>query len=46
MGSLIAGGVWGVVSWAIAMAAMEVEEDVKAAEAAQVTEGEKEDVPQ
>ena len=43
MGSLIAGGVWGVVSWAIATAAMEVEEDVKAAEAAP---GEREDVPQ
>jgi hypothetical protein len=46
MGSLFAGGVWGVVSWAIATAAMEVEEDVKAAESAQVIEGEEEDVPQ
>lgn len=46
MGSLIAGGVWGVVSWAIATAAMEVEEDVRAAEAAQVAPGETEDVPQ
>ena len=43
MGSLIAGGVWGVMSWAIATAAMEVEEDVQQAEAAQ---GEKDDVPQ
>jgi hypothetical protein len=34
MGSLISGGVWGIVSWAIATAAMEVEEDVKQAEAA------------
>jgi hypothetical protein len=34
MGSLISGGVWGIVSWAIATAAMEVEEDVRQAEAA------------
>ena len=46
MGSLIAGGVWGIVSWAIATAAMEVEEDVKAAEAAQAASGETEDVSQ
>jgi hypothetical protein len=46
MGSLIAGGVWGIVSWAIATAAMEVEEDVRAAEAAQAAPGETEDVPQ
>ena len=46
MGSLIAGGVWGIVSWAIATAAMEVEEDVKAAETAQAAPGETEDVPQ
>ena len=32
MGSLIAGGVWGVVSWAIATAAVEVERDVQQAE--------------
>ena len=31
MGSLIAGGVWGVVSWAIATAAVEVEDDVQQA---------------
>lgn len=28
MGSLISGGVWGLVSWAIATAAVEVENDV------------------
>lgn len=28
VGSLIAGGVWGLVSWAIATAAVEVERDV------------------
>jgi hypothetical protein len=33
MGSLISGGVWGLVSWAIATAAMEVEEDIRQAEA-------------
>ncbi|MFQ5614791.1 MAG: hypothetical protein ACE5H9_21935 [Anaerolineae bacterium] len=27
-GSLISGGVWGLVSWAIATAAVEVEEDI------------------
>ncbi len=32
MGSLISGGVWGLVSWAIATAAVEVEEDVAQAE--------------
>ncbi len=31
VGSLIAGGVWGIVSWAIATAAVEVEEDVQQA---------------
>lgn len=34
VGSLIAGGVWGLVSWAIATAAVEVEEDVQAAQTA------------
>jgi hypothetical protein len=34
VGSLISGGVWGLVSWAIATAAVEVEEDVQAAQAA------------
>jgi hypothetical protein len=33
MGSLISGGVWGVVSWGIATAAVEVEQDVSLAEA-------------
>jgi hypothetical protein len=28
MGALISGGTWGVVSWAIATAAVEVERDV------------------
>jgi hypothetical protein len=32
MGSLISGGVWGVVSWAIATAAVEVEADVQEAQ--------------
>lgn len=32
MGSVIAGGVWGVVSWAIATAAVEVERDVQHSE--------------
>ena len=32
MGALIAGGTWGVVSWAIATAAVEVERDVAEAE--------------
>ena len=31
MGTLISGGVWGVVSWAIATAAVEVEADVQQA---------------
>ncbi|RMF01221.1 MAG: hypothetical protein D6768_11065 [Chloroflexi bacterium] len=31
MGALISGGVWGVVSWAIATAAVEVENDVQQA---------------
>ena len=33
VGSLISGGVWGLVSWAIATAAVEVEEDVQQAQA-------------
>lgn len=32
VGSLISGGVWGVVSWAIATAAVEVEDDVQQAQ--------------
>lgn len=32
MGTLISGGVWGVVSWAIATAAVEVENDVQQAQ--------------
>ena len=32
MGSLISGGVWGLVSWGIATAAVEVENDVSAAQ--------------
>lgn len=32
IGSLISGGVWGLVSWAIATAAVEVEEDVHQAQ--------------
>ena len=32
VGSLISGGVWGLVSWAIATAAVEVEEDVQQAQ--------------
>ena len=32
IGSLISGGVWGLVSWAIATAAVEVEEDVRQAQ--------------
>ncbi len=35
VGSLISGGVWGLVSWAIATAAVEVEEDVQQAQAAE-----------
>ncbi len=33
VGSLISGGTWGLVSWAIATAAVEVEKDVSQAEA-------------
>ena len=33
VGSLISGGTWGLVSWAIATAAVEVEQDVYQAEA-------------
>jgi hypothetical protein len=33
MGSLISGVVWGLVSWALATAAVEVEEDVQQAQA-------------
>jgi hypothetical protein len=33
IGSLISGGTWGLVSWAIATAAVDVEEDVRQAEA-------------
>jgi hypothetical protein len=33
IGSLISGGTWGLVSWAIATAAVEVEQDVRQAEA-------------
>jgi hypothetical protein len=32
MGSLISGATWGLVSWALATAAVEVEEDVRQAE--------------
>lgn len=35
VGSLISGGVWGLVSWAIATAAVEVEQDVQEAQAAE-----------
>jgi hypothetical protein len=38
MGSLISGLVWGLVSWAIATAAVEVEEDVQQAQAEAETE--------
>lgn len=37
MGSLIAGATWGIVSWAIAYAAVEVENDVREAELARET---------
>ena len=33
VGSLISGGVWGIVSWAIATATVEVEDDVQRAQA-------------
>jgi hypothetical protein len=36
MGALISGGTWGLVSWAIATAAVEVERDVAEAEHAEV----------
>lgn len=39
VGSLISGITWGLVSWAIATAAMEVEEDVRQAEADNNEEG-------
>lgn len=32
VGSLISGGVWGIVSWAIATATVEVEDDVQQAQ--------------
>ena len=38
VGSLIAGLTWGLVSWAIATAAVEVEKDVSQAEAASTEE--------
>lgn len=38
VGSLISGLTWGLVSWAIATAAVEVEEDVREAEAGQQEE--------
>ena len=38
IGSLISGGVWGLVSWAIATAAVEVEADVQEAELEQQRE--------
>lgn len=38
VGSLISGGVWGIVSWAIATAAVEVEDDVQRAQADSDTE--------
>lgn len=37
IGSLISGGVWGLVSWAIATAAVEVEADVQQAQMDQTT---------
>ena len=37
IGSLISGGVWGLVSWAIATAAVEVEADVQQAQLDQTT---------
>jgi len=42
IGSLIAGGVWGLVSWAIATAAVEVEEDVRQAQTQAETQPEAE----
>lgn len=38
VGSLISGGTWGIVSWAIATAAVEVEKDVAEAEATEQNE--------
>ena len=38
MGTLISGVVWGLVSWAIATAAVEVEEDVQEAQAQEDTQ--------
>jgi len=38
VGSLISGGVWGIVSWAIATAAVEVEDDVQRAQTDSDTE--------
>jgi hypothetical protein len=35
VGSLISGGVWGIISWAIATAAVEVETDVQQAQVEQ-----------
>jgi hypothetical protein len=43
MGALISGGTWGLVSWAIATAAVEVERDVAEAERAEVAEAQSED---
>jgi hypothetical protein len=42
MGALISGGTWGVVSWAIATAAVEVERDVAEAEGASDTSQDRE----
>ncbi|MDM8527061.1 hypothetical protein QUF58_02510 [Anaerolineales bacterium HSG24] len=36
-GTVIAGGTWGIVSWAIAFATVEVEKDVREAELAKET---------
>ncbi|MDM8518595.1 hypothetical protein QUF64_01005 [Anaerolineales bacterium HSG6] len=36
-GTVIAGGTWGIVSWAIAFATVEVEKDVREAELAKKT---------
>ena len=44
IGSLIAGGVWGLVSWAIATAAVEVEEDVRQAQEKTQPEAEAEEL--
>jgi hypothetical protein len=42
MGSLISGVVWGLVSWGIATAAVEVEQDVREAEAQATAESHQE----